>query len=323
MSSTRDFVAATLADATLPLLRRPVEDLIYETLDTRQIPSRTDFKELRDLVNNLRGQLGGVTGGIKRLADQAEALDEQVQLAEGRLDELSEQLEALASGAGPNEAAVEAEAIRAAALAELAEQVRGLVAQLRAQESSLVAAHTAIAEVGLTAQRGAEALAQQGSATQAQLDALGAALSRLDLRVGAMPAAPTTAEIEARVEAALQSAIPAVLDRIVQRRVEAALGAQRPALLAVIDALVDEKLRAFAPTATLVPVVTAPVPEAPSATTPTARAAAPAAAASTAAAPCKVPDCADPARARGFCARHYQHWKRNRLPGFPNPEPGT
>lgn len=320
MSSTRDFVAATLADATLPLLRRPVEDLIYETLDTRQIPSRTDFKELRDLVNNLRGQLGGVTGGIKRLADQAEALDEQVQLAEGRLDGLSEQLEALASGAGPNEAAVEAEAIRAAALAELAEQVRGLVAQLRAQESSLVAAHTAIAEVGLTAQRGAEALAQQGSATQAQLDALGAALSRLDLRVGAMPAAPTAAELEARVEAALQSAIPAVLDRIVQRRVEAALEAQRLALLAAVDALVDEKLRAYAPTVT---TVTAPVPDAPSATPPAAPVAAPAAAASTAAAPCKVPDCADPARARGFCARHYQHWKRNRLPGFPNPEPGT
>jgi hypothetical protein len=93
MSSTRDFVAATLADATLPLLRRPVEDLIYETLDTRQIPNRTDFKELRDLVNNLRGQLGGVTSGIKRLADQAEGVDEQVQLMEGRIEGLSEQVE--------------------------------------------------------------------------------------------------------------------------------------------------------------------------------------------------------------------------------------
>lgn len=318
MSSTRDFVAATLADATLPLLRRPVEDLIYETLDTRQIPSRTDFKELRDLVNNLRGQLGGVTGGIKRLADQADALDEQVQLVEGRLDGLSEQLEALASGAGPNEAAVEAEAIRAAALAELAEQVRGLAAQLRAQESSLTAAHAAIAAAG---ERRADVQAHaRTDALQTQIEALAAALSRLDLRVGTLPAAPTAAELEGRVEAALQSAIPAVLDRIVQRRVEAAIEAQRASFVAVIDAMVDEKLRAITPP----PVVVAAPPAAtPAAPAPEPRATAQVSPTSTGVAPCKVPGCADPARARGFCARHYQHWKRNRLPGFPNPEAGT
>ena len=72
MGSTRDFIAATLSDGMLPVLRRPVEDVIYETLDTRQIPNRTDFKELRDLVHSLRGQVSGLASGIRRLAEGAE-----------------------------------------------------------------------------------------------------------------------------------------------------------------------------------------------------------------------------------------------------------
>ena len=59
MGVTRDFVAATIADALLPTFRRSIEDIIYEALDRRQIPTRTDFKELRDLANTLRGQVNG------------------------------------------------------------------------------------------------------------------------------------------------------------------------------------------------------------------------------------------------------------------------
>ena len=46
-----------------------MEDVIYETLDKRQVPNRTDFRELRDLVNGLRGQLQGATKGVKKLAE--------------------------------------------------------------------------------------------------------------------------------------------------------------------------------------------------------------------------------------------------------------
>lgn len=98
MSSSRDFVNATLADRLVPLLRRPVEDLIYETIDKRQIPSRTDFKELRDLVNQLRGQLTGATGGVKRLADSVEGLEEALEPVQARLavlDGIEARLDAL------------------------------------------------------------------------------------------------------------------------------------------------------------------------------------------------------------------------------------
>ncbi|MEC7948775.1 MAG: hypothetical protein VX265_14505 [Myxococcota bacterium] len=95
MGSTKDFVAATVADAMLPWFRRPVEDVIYETIDRRQIPNRTDFKEIRDLVNNLRGQLTGATGGVKRLAETADELEEQLEAMEEKLGSLQKRLERL------------------------------------------------------------------------------------------------------------------------------------------------------------------------------------------------------------------------------------
>ena len=81
MGTTRDFLVSSLSDILLPMFRRSMEDAVYETLDTRQIPTRTDFKEVRDLVNNLRGQVSGTTGGIERIM--------------GRIDELEAKIDAL------------------------------------------------------------------------------------------------------------------------------------------------------------------------------------------------------------------------------------
>ena len=92
MGSTKDFVAATVADAMLPWFRRPVEDVIYETIDKRQIPNRTDFKEIRDLVNNLRGQMTGATGGVKRLAEATDELEEHLDAIEQRIAALESRL---------------------------------------------------------------------------------------------------------------------------------------------------------------------------------------------------------------------------------------
>ena len=174
MSSTRDFVAATVADTLLPVLRRPVEDVIYETIDRRQIPTRTDFTEIRDLVNSLRGQLTGATGGVKRLAETADELDE-------RLEQLEEKVAALAGGADV----------------------------------------TAVVE----------------AAIDARLSALTAALeARIDARLAAGPAAPTP-----------------VRQTVAAARV------------------------------------------------------------------CKVDGCNGKVRAKGFCAKHYQQWRRGTLAGFPPP----
>ena len=87
MSSKRDFAGALLGDALLPFIRRPVEDVIYQTIDDRQIPNRSDFKELRDLANGLRGQLTGATSGVRRLAEQIEALEVRLEAIESQLEE--------------------------------------------------------------------------------------------------------------------------------------------------------------------------------------------------------------------------------------------
>lgn len=85
MSSKKDFVGALFGDALLPFIRRPVEDVIYQTIDDRQIPNRSDFKELRDLANGLRGQLTGATSGVRQLAEQIEALEVRLETIESQL----------------------------------------------------------------------------------------------------------------------------------------------------------------------------------------------------------------------------------------------
>ena len=90
MGAAKDFVFATIADAVAPTFRRPVEDIIYETLDRRQVPTRTDFKELRDLINNLRGQISGATQGIKKLASSNESVDETLQTIEEKVANFEE-----------------------------------------------------------------------------------------------------------------------------------------------------------------------------------------------------------------------------------------
>lgn len=311
MSSSRDFLAATVADAALPLLRRPVEDLIYETLDARQVPSRTDFKELRDLVNNLRGQLVGATGGVRRLVEQAEGVVERVSVLEDSLDAAQQHLREMAQSALPGDevgaaAAVEERVLGLEARFDgMAEQLEALSTADRGPGEAAMAELVAVrAELDGLAPRGelravhAElrtvrdqqaGMVNDISSATAQIEALAAALGRLDLRLSEAPRPLSEAALLARVDSALQASIPAVLDRMILRQVQAALSAQAP-------------------------VVAAPSP-----------AAAPASdlgGASAAAAPslCKVPGCEAPARARGFCQRHYQHWKRNRLDGFPNPD---
>jgi hypothetical protein len=196
MGSTTDFVAATVADALLPAMRRPLEDVILETLDQRQVPTRSDFKEMRDLVNTLRGQLTGATTGVKKLADRTEAVEDALTAAESRIER---------------------------------------------------------------AERDADAR-------------FAAALAPLLARIAALEAGATSASAPNKVSADAATKTPAKADA------KAA---------------------------------------APSKPAPAASATAPASATGDSTDGCKVPDCDDPVRSKGFCARHYQKWRRGTLDGFP------
>ena len=78
MGSTLDFIGATLADALSPQFRRPVEDIIYETIDRKQIPTRTDFTELRNTINSLRSQSTGAQKGIEKLKNGLDDIEESI-----------------------------------------------------------------------------------------------------------------------------------------------------------------------------------------------------------------------------------------------------
>ncbi len=116
MSSARDFLASVLGDALLPALRQPMEDAVYEVLDQRQVPTRTDFRELRNLVDDMRGRVSTAT----RRAEAAAALEARIDALEARIDALEGLAERVAAlearlAEGPAPATEEAPAAEAPA----------------------------------------------------------------------------------------------------------------------------------------------------------------------------------------------------------------
>jgi hypothetical protein len=97
MSTTRDFVSSTIADGLLPLFRRSFEDVVYETLDKRAVPTRADFKDLRDVVNGLRGQVTGAARGVTRLAESEVDVQDKLDAIVARLDALDARLDKLSA----------------------------------------------------------------------------------------------------------------------------------------------------------------------------------------------------------------------------------
>ena len=95
MGSTMDFISATLTDAVAPKFRRPVEDIIYETIDRKQIPTRTDFQELRNTIDALRSQSTGTSSGIIKIKNGLDELEELVHDLQNTIVDLSETVQTL------------------------------------------------------------------------------------------------------------------------------------------------------------------------------------------------------------------------------------
>ena len=102
MGTAKDFVSSILADKLTPFMRRSVEDIIYETLDRRQTPSRKDFHELRDQINTLKGKITNTAGGIGKLKEMIENVEDSLAnsqsntaVVEPQASESDDQLKAL------------------------------------------------------------------------------------------------------------------------------------------------------------------------------------------------------------------------------------
>ena len=90
MGSTRDFLVTAMSDAMLPLFKVTLEDVLLETLNDRKVPTRTDFQELRDVVNRMRGQTSSAQNAATRADKQLAALEARVAVLEARLVALEE-----------------------------------------------------------------------------------------------------------------------------------------------------------------------------------------------------------------------------------------
>ena len=79
MPSTRRMIGNALADTLLPIFRRPMEDVVYETLDRRDVATRP---EMRDYVD--ASVEPGVSLRVHELEEKVAALEARLQALEGK-----------------------------------------------------------------------------------------------------------------------------------------------------------------------------------------------------------------------------------------------
>ena len=72
MGTARDLISSTMVDSLLPYLERALEDVIYEVLDRRRVPTHTDFEDLRRRHAELTSRVGTLERRIRELEARAE-----------------------------------------------------------------------------------------------------------------------------------------------------------------------------------------------------------------------------------------------------------
>ncbi len=95
MGSLSDFLQSSTSDAMLPFFRRTLEDLVYEILNERRVPTRTDFQDLRNLLNTMRSQASTGLNTSKKALSRADALETRVVQLEADRDALLARITAL------------------------------------------------------------------------------------------------------------------------------------------------------------------------------------------------------------------------------------
>ena len=78
MGTLKDFATGMTSDLMLPLFKTTLVDVVFDILNEREIPNRTQFGEIRDLVNSLRGPVSSATSSLKKLESRVAALEEKV-----------------------------------------------------------------------------------------------------------------------------------------------------------------------------------------------------------------------------------------------------
>ncbi len=78
MGSLSDFIRSASSDSMLPFLKQALTDVVMEVLGERQVPTRTDFRELRDVVNKMRSSVTATTSSVKKMEERLVAMEERL-----------------------------------------------------------------------------------------------------------------------------------------------------------------------------------------------------------------------------------------------------
>jgi hypothetical protein len=61
-----------MAERLIPVLQTPVEDIIYEVLDQKGLPTRSEVRDLRNKLDRLEKTIGDLTSSLEKLTAELE-----------------------------------------------------------------------------------------------------------------------------------------------------------------------------------------------------------------------------------------------------------
>ncbi len=70
MGSLRSLVFGGVAERLVPVLHTPVEDIIYEVLDQKGLPSRSEVRDLKNKLERLESSVGEMTEALEGIRGQ-------------------------------------------------------------------------------------------------------------------------------------------------------------------------------------------------------------------------------------------------------------
>jgi hypothetical protein len=71
MSTISNFLLANLAERLTPLLQTPVEDIVYEILDRKGLPTRSEIRDLKNRLERIDEEVKGLTDQLARVRELA------------------------------------------------------------------------------------------------------------------------------------------------------------------------------------------------------------------------------------------------------------
>ncbi len=76
VGTLKSLVFGGVAERLVPVLHTPVEDIIYEVLDQKGLPSRSEVRDLRNKLERLEASVGQMTEALEGIQGQVEKVSE-------------------------------------------------------------------------------------------------------------------------------------------------------------------------------------------------------------------------------------------------------